>query len=433
MTPHLRLTRARALISAVSLGPVFIIFVSSNVVNAGNLLFNVLFSRWMGPELFGELATILTIKLAILGVLGAFQIAVSHRVAQAPASEKSQLDASLARLTHVCFVALWFALPVVIGLAWFGDLSGALGLGTPLLLTMLFLSLPFSLPLSILRGVAFGRLDTRHVLLTSNIEMVVRLVGAIIAWHLGFGLTGIVATIAISIVAGWLPLVRLLDNTAPQQDAWARMGRTMAVAAIPFAVLQASQVVLLDGDVVIARLFLDAREAGYIAALSLFQRIQFFACFGLASVLLPAVARATAEGQSALAPAAAVSVLFGCVSLVVLGAAAFVPEQVISLFVGPSFLEAAPLLLMAAASAVAFTLSYLLATFLSAVGDKSGIWMMAAACPLQILAMSYSASSLTEMLSIKVTCQFGLAALLVALAAWRTLQRWTPPTAHKLS
>lgn len=420
------ITRARAIVSAIALGPVFIIFVSSNVVNAGNLLFNVLFSRWMGPELFGELATVLTIKLAILGVLGALQIAVSHRVAKESEDGAAPLDAALSRLNHVCFVGLWFLLPAVVAAAWFGDLGKGLGLGSPILLVLLILSLPFAIPLSILRGVALGRLDTRHVLASANLEMLVRLVGAVIAWHAGYGLAGVVAAIALSIFAGWLPLCRLLKERPSRDAEWTALGRAVALAAVPFALLQASQVVLLDGDVIIARLSLDAGEAGLIAALSLFQRIQFFACFGLASILLPAVARAIAEGRSPTGPAIAVGALFGCVSATVLAATAFFPEHAINLFFGASFLSAAPLLFTAAASAVAFTLSYLLATFLSAIGDRSGIWLVALACPVQIAAMSMSAESLSTMLAAKLACQILLSALLVSCAIWRTLRRGSP-------
>ncbi len=415
--------RARAALSAIAVGPVFVIFLSSNIVNAGNLLFNVLFSRWMGPELFGELATLLTIKLAILGVLGALQIAVSHRVATEPAARSAPLEAALSRLNHICFVGLWFLAPALIAAIWLGDLSQRLGLGSPLLLVLLALSLPFAVPLSILRGVVYGRLDTRHVLMSANVEMLVRLLGAVLAWHAGYGLTGVVAAVAISIVAGWVPLCARLGKSADRETQWAQLGRSVALAAFPFALLQASQVVLLDGDVILARLYLDADESGYIAALSLFQRIQFFACFGLASVLLPAVARAISEGRSAAGPAVAVAALFGCVSAVVLVGTALVPGQVIVLFVGPSFLPAAPLLVVAAASSVAFTLSYLLATYLSAIGDRSGIWLVALATPVQLVAMSIMAESLTAMLACKLACQIVLAALLVSLALWRTLHR----------
>src|SRR6056297_279408 len=64
------------------IGPVAAIFLSANLANVGNLAFNMLFSGWMGPELFGELAVVLTIKLAALAILNAVQMAVSRDIAE---------------------------------------------------------------------------------------------------------------------------------------------------------------------------------------------------------------------------------------------------------------------------------------------------------------------------------------------------------------
>ena len=405
--------------------PVIVIFLASNVVNAGNLAFNVLFSRWMGPELFGALATVLTVKLAALGVLGALQIAVSHRVAQASGAASGALDAALARLNRALFAVATVGLPLVLAAVWFGGAGQALGLGSGVPLVVLLLALPVAVPLSILRGVAYGRLDVRAVLASTGLEMVVRLVGASLAWQAGLGLPGVVAALAVSIVAGWGPLVRLLPATE-ETTVWQDTGRALALAAVPFAVLQASQVVLLDGDVILARRLLGAGDAGLVAALSLFQRVQFFACFGLAAVLLPSVGRALADGRSARGPVAAVIALFGAASALTMAGAVLAPGAVVDAFVGSSFQAAAPVLWIAAASAIAFTASYLSATYLSASGDHAGIWILAAACPAQLWAMSVWAGGLQEMLSAKLAVQLGLAAILLVRVAWRAPRAAAP-------
>ena len=51
-TPTLGLRRTLALAAT----PAVVVFLSSNFVNVGNLVFNMIFSRLMGPELFGVLA-----------------------------------------------------------------------------------------------------------------------------------------------------------------------------------------------------------------------------------------------------------------------------------------------------------------------------------------------------------------------------------------
>lgn len=407
--------RRRGLAAILGATPVLVMFVSSNIVNAGNLAFNVVFSRWMGPELFGQLASLLTIKLAILGILGALQMAVSQRASAANGPD-DRLDAALFWFGRLFFVALWLALPVVLSLVFWADLHLWLGLGSAATLIVFCLSLPFAVPLSLLRGLAIGRLNVRAMAFSANIEMGVRLIGGIVAWQMGGGLAGVVLAISVSIMAGCLPLARLLPRRQGTASAWPYLKTGVIAASVPFALLQVAQVILLDADVFVARALLGSTEAGYVAALNLFQRIQFFACFGLAGVLLPAVTTAVAKGECPLVPALNVLTLFAVVSVMCLGGAALAPEQVMSVLVGEAFLQAAPALWPMALAAAAFTLSYLAATFLMALGDRWGIWVMLVACPLQIVAMAATPDTVVTLMNAKLFCQLVVCLLIFARA-----------------
>ncbi|MCU0902290.1 MAG: hypothetical protein MUE83_00250 [Tabrizicola sp.] len=406
----------RRTLAALFGGPVVAIFLSANLVNLGNLGFNVLFSRWMGPELFGQLATLLTLFLAVMGVLGALQLAVSQQVA-GDRDQTGALTAGLARFARNGFVASLVALPVLIAASLALNLGPALGLGSALLLPLLLLCLPFALPLALARGIATGRLAARGVVLSAQVEMWVRLIGAALAWQAGLGLPGVIAVIALSVVAGWLPLRSIFGRPALSVPA---IATGVVLAALPFAALQAGQVLLMDGDVLLAQALLGPQDAGQLAALGLFQRIQFFGCFSLAAVLLPAVVIEVAAGRSPLTAARAVFVLYAGVSVLLVGLASVFPEQVLTALVGPAFLPAAPLLPMISVGAAAFTLSYLLATYLAAIGDRWGIWAIALACPLQLTALALFTDSLGDLVTTKLTCQIALATLLLLRAARRS-------------
>lgn len=394
-------------------GPILAIFLSANIVNLGNLGFNVLFSRWMGPAAFGELATLLTLFLAVMATLTALQLAVSQRIA---AGADPDLAGALARLAHRGLGIGLVALPtVVLGLSLL-DPGPALGLTSPASLLLLGLCLPFALPLALARGIATGRLDARRVILSAQVEMWLRLILAGVAWRAGLGLPGIAAAISLSVLAGLLPLWPLL----PGRSAPALPGGLL-LAALPFAALQAGQVILMDGDVLLAQSFLGAEAAGHIAALGLFQRIQFFGCFSLAVVLLPAVAAEVAAGRSPFRAAIPVFALYAAVSIPVISAAFAFPDLLVTALVGPAFLPAAALLPTVALAAAAFTLSFLLATYLAATGDRGGIWIVALACPVQLLGMAQMAHSLDALLTAKLACQLALATLLLARAVRRSL------------
>ena len=96
--PHAPRLRAVAAIVAT---PAVVVFLSSNFVNVGNLAFNMIFSRLMGPEMFGVLALILTIKLALLGVLGAVQMSVSQLVASSSEDERPVVGLALSRINRI--------------------------------------------------------------------------------------------------------------------------------------------------------------------------------------------------------------------------------------------------------------------------------------------------------------------------------------------
>ena len=96
MTPGLAPYRKAGLLALVA-SPAVAIFLSNNAANAGNLLYNILFSRWLGPETFGLLATILTLKLAILAILNALQMAISQEVSR---GGKPHLAQAVSRLNR---------------------------------------------------------------------------------------------------------------------------------------------------------------------------------------------------------------------------------------------------------------------------------------------------------------------------------------------
>lgn len=403
--------------------PALVIFVSSNFVNVGNLAFNMLFSRWMGPELFGDLALVLTIKLAILGITGAIQMAVSQHVAGEKGAAAHSLLASFARANHRIFVVLWLLLPIAFGIVVLGAIHSQIGIDSPSSLLLLLLAFPFTIPLAILRGVAFGRLAVGPIVLSANMEMGVRLLGGAVAWHLGFGIEGVVFAISLSIVCAWACLAPLLPSGPQHKTADFRPAKRAALASLPFAILQLSQVIALDGDIFLAGAFLPPEQAGFIAALSLFQRIAFFACFALASVLLPSVVSAIKEGEPLFLRIRPVSLLFLAVAIPFLVSTRLIPETLLSLLVGPAFVSAAIGLWPAAIAAVAFTFGFLLATFLAALGDTRGIWITSTIALAQLLGMYILVQApdadFSTLVQLKANVQACLAAILAVYTIFR--------------
>ena len=415
---------------ALAATPAVVIFLSSNFVNVGNLAFNMIFSRLLGPELFGTLALLLTIKLALLGIMGAVQMAVSQMVASCTGDERPGVEQALSRINRFLFLGLFIlGITLTTGLA-LGEAVGARPLPVETVhLAMLLAAVPFGASLSVLRGIAFGDLRTGRIVLSANVEMGVRLVGALLAWFLGFGLEGIVLAIGLSIVAGWLVVADLLPG-APMTDRFERHVTRVALLSVPFALLQVTQVVALDGEVFLASALLSEADAGLTAALSLFQRIQFFACFALASVLLPRVISAAQAGEPVVSAATPAFVLFAAVSVLVVMSALIAPDMLVTLLVGQAYLPASGSVLSAVLASAAFTFNYLIATFLIALKDKLGIIVIVLGVAAQFGAMAQSdPTTFHELIAMKVLYQIAIAALLCFCLIRRLHQKTSSSTA----
>ena len=159
---------------ALITSPVLMIFVSSNIAIAGNLIYNILLSWWMEPELFWDLALVLTIKLSILSVLNAVQMAISKDVAANAHPDKLR---AYGAMSQAALLLEFFVLPTVAFLLWALNLGVSLHLSEPRTLFLLCAALPFAAPLCFARGVATSQLSVRAIIASIQVEMLVRLLG----------------------------------------------------------------------------------------------------------------------------------------------------------------------------------------------------------------------------------------------------------------
>ena len=282
---------------ALSKSPAAILFISSNVANVANLAFNMIFARLMGPELFSDLALILTLKLAALSLFSALQFGLSGMVAAGKMSDREQSDmiAGVSKLS--------FKLCIPIGILLFALLEGLVGVfavSSAWAIGLIILTLPALVPISLYRGAAYGRVDLPRIVSSTQFEWIIRLVGGLLLWVAGIGLIGVTVALVISVYVGALCASRPEEREAFQraQVGQADAGLQILKASAPFAALQVAQILMLDGDLLVAKSILDPADAGFVAALGLVQRIFFFAFISFSALLLPMVVRKVAEDNS---------------------------------------------------------------------------------------------------------------------------------------
>lgn len=364
--------------------PALVLLISANMVNLGNLAFNIVLSRLMGPEQFGDLSFLLTIKLAVLCIMSAVQFEIARRVASAVSSgasivtfEASKSGVNLLGVAAVALVLPTAAFFLTVTIILFDVSLSDRAMGGILFL----LAIPFLAPLCLLRGLSQGVMDLKHIVLSAQAEMAIRFFGALVAWYLGAGLTGICLAVVVSIIAGWwlaaprsrrsivasrsrLALFSQAETECRSQNS---LGCGLFLAALPWVFLQLGQVISLDADFIAVKLFMDAKEGGHAAVSVLVQRILFFGSFGLASAMLPLAAGASTRKAlfNAVQPVFLLFLLTAVPAVLMLVSFS---EIFVVLGFGSTYLAAAPFLPFSAVSGAAFVIVYLIATLFMARG-----------------------------------------------------------------
>ena len=226
----------------------FVLFLSANLVNAGNLLFNVLFGRWLGPELFSDLALLLTIKLSLMSIFVALQIKITDYTAKMGAEERFAFLYWINRQIRT-FILVTAA--ITAPLIWcFYHFEHILPFTSPHLLPALALCFPVMVLLCLKRGIAQGEMALKNIIFSAQAEMGIRLIGSALAWHLGFGLEGVSIVIALSIIAGYIFAGTSKIQPAPiPHNHW----RPIFLGLAPWAALQLAQVLHLDAEAIAAK------------------------------------------------------------------------------------------------------------------------------------------------------------------------------------
>ena len=403
------------------IGPAIALFVSANIANAANLVFNMVFARLMGPAAFADLTLLLTLKLGVLSFLGALQFAFAEQTAKTADYQTNRMAAyALSWGSLKISVPIMF---IVIALANF--MSATLNFSSPLALALLALAIPFFLPMVIYRGLTQGLMKIPKIILSVQAEWFIRLVGSIILWKMGLGLPGIAIAIGLSILAAFLFSVNKEDYSLHKKAVASKdyfAVKTLGITALPYLILQVAQVVVLDSDIIIAKALFTPQMAGLVAGLLLIQRVFFFAFLSCSAILQPFVARQTNADNTSKS----LFTLLAAIALITTAALAIiVPNSalVVEIMLGGDYAELASIVWISALTGAVFIVSHLCAIYQIAKGQKFAAQMVLCFGVLQLISLSMINHLLPDIglhsyFIIKLTIQVLCALCLIAIVMW---------------
>ncbi len=340
------------------LGGSIIMLVGSGVVSLFNFAYNVAVARLLGPAEFSHAAAAVTLLMLASCVNLAYQLVTAKLIARTEdPTHKSGIYRALLRRSWIIGLAVGAGLALASG-----PLASFLRFPSPKLLVMLAAGLVFYIPLGTKRGGMQGTCKFHRLAISLSFEAVMKLIAAVALVWMGWGVTGAVAGISVSVIlAYFLPAHDKELRLAPAEGMSAPFRESLQ--AIIFFV---GQVIINNVDILLVKHYFSADKAGLYAAIALVGRLLYFASWSVTSAMFPVSAGEKVEEDSRrvlVVPLAFVTVI----SVIFVIFLSLVPRFVIHVLFGSGFhfpnLDIEGLLTMNAVAMGVYALSVVLITY----------------------------------------------------------------------
>ncbi len=397
------------------------LFASTLIVNAGNYLINLILGRILGPELFAEASVIATAVLMLSFFAVGIQLSSAKFSAEYFAANENKLIAGFEKWigNKVLIISLVLATLLILGSR---ALQGYLHFHSFWPIIIIAIGIPMYFNMSVKRGIAQGTDNFIRLAWTYIIEMLLRLVFTFGLIFLALKSTNQVTSEAVS--AGFLfsfLAAMWVKPTASQTKDLIPFSGQDAVKSFVFVILiyEFSQILINNSDVILAKHFFTAEQAGLYAAIALIGRVVFFGTWTIVTLLFPKVIQREKQGLphfSLFWLSFSITAGFG---LIVILACYFVPELIIGVLFGPEYLEVSALLWKYALATSLFASANVFAYYYMSLSKYTPVVLSVIAGVMQVALIYVYHNSLSEVIQIQIYVMGGL---LLSMIAYQILQ-----------
>jgi hypothetical protein len=166
------------------------------------------------------------------------------------------------------------------------------------------------------------------------LEVVVKLVGAVVLMSAGYGVDGVVGAISASVIVAYFVAIPRKHHFAKVPQATLRAGMEEGVQALIFFI---GQVIINNLDIVLVKHFFDATQAGVYAAIALIGRVVYMLVWSVVSSMFPFSAGVRSEERDGRAVLTTALLLAGGISGLFLLAAWLMPPALWHILLGSGF------------------------------------------------------------------------------------------------
>ncbi len=178
-----------------------VLLLSTGVVAATNLLYNLLLARMLGVSGFGHASALYTLLMMIAAITLSFQIITSKFIARASDATAVQAQIYVKLLRRAWQVGLGVTTLLIAASAY---LQSYFNLPAQHDLVLLAIAAGVYIPLGVRRGSMQGCYNFRGLAINVVVEVAVKFAAALLFLHLGLGVTGVMIAVLLSIVAAYI-------------------------------------------------------------------------------------------------------------------------------------------------------------------------------------------------------------------------------------
>ena len=399
---------------APSIGRATVVLTGATLAASGvNYALNLLLARWMIPSEFGDTNLIVTLMLVLTAAAVTLQLVTAQRIStSATAARRLERRALLRRAWRI---GLLVALAITVSSPLIAAITSS---ASAVPFVLLAAGLPCYLAQAVERGVLQGRLRFGDLAATLVIEAITRLGVAVALVLAGLGVVGATAGITASFVASWwLARRRVLalstrSGTEVEHDTAESRPLAARRATQATMLLLVGQIMINNGDVVLAKMLFDADAAGVYSVVALVGRAIFFLSWSVVTAAFPMAAKANAAERRALRRRA-VRTVAAMSTLMTLAVALLAPPLTPIVF-GDAYATAAGLFLPYAIATSLFAVANVMASLSAAQGDRRTPTVITGGAVGQTVLLLAFADDPTRMVWLQVLAM----GLLLVITAW---------------
>ncbi len=380
----------------------FTLWMTSGLVAIASYLFFFAMARMLSQQDYGLLYSLIALLYIFSVPTETIRFVISKYVAIFKTKKeygkiKNLFKRSFKKLFFYSLPALF--LVIIIAPTW---LSGFLHVDVWHIIVA-SLTIPFIFLLPIIHGTLQGLNRFVALGMNNSIEMILKLVIAVVLVFIGLGVYGAIVAIplsvALAIAFGFIPLKKIMESDEEKVES-----SPIYKYFFPFLFVVLFLTAMSSVDVLIAKHFFSPIYAGFYAAISTLGTILFFISIAVTKVMFPLVAekhhlKKVKEHKDLLYKSLLLILLPSALWVILL---ALFPKFIVGLILGSKYLAIANFIKYEAIAMGFLALSNVIALYNLAIDRKKFIFLPAVFCVLEIVLLCLFHNSLTQYLRILI-------------------------------